>query len=923
MTYKKKLIEVALPLEALNQGSKPETENPFLRGHPRAIHNWWARTPLSVCRSILFAQLVDDPGNTLPPREAEAARRELLDIVAQLATWNGMQDRRVLEKARALVKQATAGKPFSLWDPFAGRGSIPLEGLRLGLDVVASDLNPVAVLINKALLGISLRFGRQAPINPSHTPALAGVDGAGIPEDLRFYGKWVATQAKERIGHLYPHVNIAAAKGGGDGTVIAWIWARTVRSPNPAWDAEVPLVRSWVLAKGKKGQESCWVEPVVDHASRSISYRIREGGEPPDATISRGAHGKCLATGSPIPPQWLQAEGAAGRLGVVLLAMVVVDAAGKRHYVSSTEPLPDLPMPSYVPREHLSDNRRWFSPPLYGMETFASLFTQRQLVALSTLSDIILETRETIKEHALAAGLPAGGGTFEQGGRGAAAYADALTILLACALSRLTDYSSSLASWNPTNENISHLFQRQAIPMVWDFAEANVLESKLSFAAVAGWVADAFSHAVTDVELSAFSAQRDARKWRPDSKASAFLVSTDPPYYDNIGYADISDFFYVWLRNIFKSTLPDLFSTLLTPKQDELIASSARHKGSASEAEQFFRQGLLQAFSRIRETASDEFPVTIYYAFKQSEGKSGDKATSTGWETMLTGLIDAGFQITATWPVRTTKKARSVARGTNALASAIVLACRPQSDAAPMATRNELLAALREELPAAVRVLQTAGVAPVDLAQAAIGPGMAVFSRFSKVVEADGSTMRIAPALGLINEVLEEVLSEEETEFDRDTRWALTWFEQHGMDWGPFGVAENLSKAKNTSVAGVVEAGVVESRLGKVRLLTREELDDGWDPGADKRLTVWEVTQYLVRELNEGEQDAANLLAIVGLGYGERTKQLAYLLHRISERKGWAKEALAYNGLIVAWPELARLAAGSVSEPEQQILPGS
>ena len=399
------------------------------------------------------------------------------------------------------------------------------------------------------------------------------------------------------------------------------------------------------------------------------------------------------------------------------------------------------------------------------------------------------------------------------------------------------------------------------------------------------------------------------------------IISTDPPYYDNIGYADLSDFFYVWLRRASRQTYPDLFSTLLTPKTPELVATPYRFGGDKRAAQRHFETGLQAAFGRMKEAHNDEYPMTVFYAFKQAEAEA-DGVASTGWETMLQGLLAAGFGITGTWPMRTERGARSVAIGSAALASSVVLVCRPRPDDAVLATRKEFTAALRAELPDALRHLQQGAIAPVDLAQASIGPGMAVFSHYSKVIEADGEPMRVRTALALINEALDELLAEQEADFDPDTRWCVAWFEQYGMGAGPFGVAETLSKAKNTSISGLVDAGVLRSAAGKVRLIERDDLAEAWDPSSDTRLTVWEVTQHLIRRLEQGgEQSAADLLRQVG-GLAEPARELAYRLFQICDRKKWAGEALGYNALAAAWLEITRLASADAGGPVSPVQEG-
>jgi putative DNA methylase len=537
--------------------------------------------------------------------------------------------------------------------------------------------------------------------------------------------------------------------------------------------------------------------------------------------------------------------------------------------------------------QRLPENARWFSPPLYGLTHYTDLFTNRHLLALTTIRDTIVSVCRAVEKEC-----------------GDAKYAEALATYLACALSRLTDYCCGLATWNPTNENVSHLFQRQAIPMIWDCAEVNPFQGRLSFEVAADWVASSLQNVAAKAQ-PARVAQLDATDPRM-AFDSPPVISTDPPYYDNIGYADLSDFFYVWLRSVLVEYQPSTFATLLTPKTAELIASPYKHDGSSERAEDHFRKGFASVFDKLRVYGNREVPATVYYAFKQedSEVDDADERISTGWETMLEGLVEAGFQITATWPVRTTKKARSVARRTNAHASAIVLAIRQRPDDAPVATRRGFLSALRSEMRVALSQLTSANIAPVDLAQAAIGPGMSVFSRFSRVVEADDRPIMVKDALGIINQVVDEIQTEEESEFDPDTRWALTWFEQRQFDEGPYGEAEVLATAKALSVQHLAEAGILHSRAGKVRLLRREELSENWDPSAIGRLTIWEVTQHLIRSLDQkGEQETANLKAKIG-GMAEIARDLAYRLYTLCERKGWAEEAGYYNSLVVAWPSM-------------------
>jgi putative DNA methylase len=728
---------------------------------------------------------------------------------------------------------------------------------------------------------------------------------------VRYYGKWMRDEAERRIGHLYP-------KGPNGETVIAWLWARTVRCPNPACGARMPLVRSFDLSK-KKGKKA-WVEPVVDRAESTVSFKVIIGeGLSQEGTVNRrGA--TCIVCGTAVPFKHVRAEGKSGRMSQQLMAVVVAVRHG-RDYLAPTEEhvaTAEKAEPSWRPEAELPHNPRDFKTPNYGLTTFADLFTPRQLIALTTFSDLVGEAWERAHEDAVAARLPDDSVSLNDGGKGAQAYADAVATYLGMALSRLSDICNAFCPWEPVKTQVRNLFGRQAIAMSWNFAEPNV------FAESAGDYGVSLRSLVRALENTPALAVGRAKQVDAASQVDGVpkpVISTDPPYYDNIGYADLSDFFYVWLRRSLGKVHPGIFSTMLVPKSQELVATPYRFGGSKQRAQEFFEEGLGSAFARMRERANSDYPITVYYAFKQAESEGNGSETtsvaSTGWETMLEGLLATGFQITGTWPMRTELTA-ALKAGFNNLASSIVLVCRPRPADAPPATRQEFVRALRRELPDALSVMMAENVAPVDLAQATIGPGMAIYSRYSNVVEADGSPMRVRTALQIINQALDEHLSETEGDMDSHTRFAITWFEQHGMGTGPYPDAEGIAKARNVSVRGVQEAGILEARAGKVSLLPREKLTEEWDPATDGRLTDWEIVQHLIRALEtEGEMGAARLLARIG-ERGEGARDLAYRLYGICERKKWAEEALAYNGLVVSWPEITRLAAENPSGTEAQ-----
>jgi putative DNA methylase len=894
---KKKLIEVALPLEAINK--EAAREKSIRHGHPSTLHLWWARRPLAACRAMLFASLVDDPSSLQEefPTEADQdrERQRLFRLVEELVKWENSDNKTLLEAAHREILKSTGGNPPPVYDPFCGGGSIPLEAQRLGLESRGSDLNPVAVLITKALVEIPPKFAGKPPIHPMPQGRMTGTgmwQGAnGLAEDLRYYGAWMHDRAFELIGKNYPKAKLPKDLGGGEATVIAWLWTRTVRCPNPACNARMPLVRSFDLST-KPGKKT-WVEPIVDPSARTVTFVVKSGMEAsPRGTRERG-RSRCLFCGTPVKDPQLKEQVKNFGLTEIPLA-TVAEGVGGRTYLAPSQ-IEELSSDvSLAPSldQLMADNPRWFSPPAYGLTKFADLFTKRQLLALTTFTNLISQARTTAVQD---------GADPE--------YADAIATYLAFVVDRCADFWSTLAVWSPQpkNEIVGHTFGRQALPMTWDFGEVNPFsESGGSFGLNLSFVVKAvltLGHTTAPGHI----VQLDARSM--SGEPGTMLISTDPPYYDNIGYADLSDFFYVWLRNSLQVIYPDIFSTLLVPKAQELIASPHRFGGSREKAQGFFEQGLGDVFLKMKNLQRSDLPLTIFYAFKQTETDEGDvdessSVTSTGWETMLEGLIRADFQITGTWPVRS-ERPTGMKSSVNALASSIVLACRPRSESSGVTTRKDFLSALKSELPLALRNLQQGNIAPVDLAQAAIGPGMSVFSRFKKVLESDGSAMRVRTALGLINQTLDEVLSEQEGEFDPDTRWALAWFEQHAFDEGLYGDAEVLATAKALSVSSLDETKILSSRAGKVRLLRRDELPADWNPTTEHRLTVWAVTQHLIRSLDKNGETAASTLAGKVGGLAEAARDLAYRLYVLSERKGWAEEAGYYNSLVVSWPAIA------------------
>lgn len=918
MAVKKKLIEVALPLEAINAESAREKS--IRHGHPSTLHLWWARRPLATARAVIWSSLVDDPSShpeQFPTEEAQQRERErLFGILTRLVKWENSNDEAILAEAKAEIMKSTDNNPPALLDPFAGGGAIPLEAQRLGLEAHAHDLNPVAVMINKAMIEIPPKFANMRPVNPesrhqfgsSATPKGA----AGLAEDVRYYGEWMKQEAYKRIGHLYPKAKLS---DGSEATVIAWIWARTVKCPNPACGCEMPLASSYVLSK-KKGK-CAWIEPRV--FGNKVDFTVHQGeklGKVVEPKKGRGATFVCPACGETTLDAYVKEEGKAGRIGAQLMAIVAEGKHGREYLSPTSEHIhaAEVEKPEDYPDGAMPTNPRWFSPPAFGMTDYSHLFTNRQLTALTTFSALVGEAQKKAEADAVAAGMFNDHIGLAEGGTGARAYGEAVGVYLAFAVDKLANICSSIVSWMNDRGAFRETFARQAIPMVWDYAESN------PFSAAGGSITTILER-ITDTIIdlprtvsSGFVRQFDAQS---DAQLRDIMICTDPPYYDNIGYADLSDFFYVWMRQALKETYPKVFRTMLVPKAEELVATPFRFDGSIEKARDFFEDGMFYTCCRLYQYAREDVPVTIYYAFKQSETDTDDSTASTGWETMLSAIIRSGFAITGTWPMRTESAGRSVAQGTNALASSIVLVCHKRALDARSVTRREFINALHREMRPALTKLQSANIAPVDLAQSAIGPGIGVYSRYRSVLEADGKPMSVRAALQIINQELDSFYNEQEGELDRESRFCVELFSQYAFNNIKFGDADILARAKNTSVQALADRGVMMAAKGQVRLLTREEIPEKVNTSEE---CTWLLTQQLARAMEKGGvKECAQIVMNIFGSNGENAKALAYRLYTICERKNWAQEGYAYNNLVVAWPDIQSMAAQMQAEKPVQL----
>ena len=899
--YKKKLIEVALPLDDINAACSREKS--IRHGHPSTLHLWWARRPLAAARAVIWASLVDDPSahpEEFPTEDAQNKERErLFSILKELVIWENSNNEDVLNKAKAEILKSTNNDPPALLDPFMGGGAIPLEAQRLGLKAYGADLNPVAVIINKAMYEIPPKFYNQSPVNPDACNSINNQypGTLGLAADVEYYGNMLKDMMFKKLGYLYPKVLSKDGYGRDkEFTVIAWLWARTVKCPNPACGCEMPLVSSFTIASKKK----VTVIPHVNYETKKITYSVEYGSSEKKnvSKMGRGANFQCLYCGEAVESEYIRKKGVEKEIGQVLLAIVVEDKNGKI-YLSPTEEQQkiatcSLPFDIAGPEGEIGHDLRDLRPPLYGYKTFSSLITQRQLYFFTSLEEMLPELKKIIERDALRK-LNKDETGLNDKGNGATAYAESIIVYLSLLVDKLTDYNSSFCSWHSSKELIRNVFGRQCIPLVWDFAEANPFSnSSGSFSNMLAWIVEAIRN--FPIGKSGEAVQWDATK---DNGLRNIMVSTDPPYYDNIGYANLSDFFYVWMKEALKNIYPEYFKTILTPKHDELVASQYRFKGGAEEAKIFFENGMLETCKNLFKYTRDDIPVTIYYAFKQSDVDESGSA-STGWETMLSAIINAGFSITGTWPMRTEMENRNIASGANALASSIVIVCRKGRELKPSTTLRDFIDELKLEMVPALKKLQASNIAPVDLAQSAIGPGIAVYSKYASVIQADGSALSVRDALKLINRELDSHLNEINSGIDTASSLCLTMYMQKGFNQWKYGEIETLATAKNISVESLDKLGVVKSGKGVVELKTREELP-AISSGIDHPVS-WLNTQQCVKAYEEkGDAGISNAFAQLKDNEISDVKSLCYQLYSIADKKGWTSEAYAYNSVISCW----------------------
>lgn len=913
----KKLIEVALPLDKIN--SESAREKSIRHGHPSTLHLWWARRPLAAARAVIWSSLVDDPSShpeLFPTEEAQnAERKRLFKILEDLVIWENSNNEEVLKAAKNEILRSTNGNPPAFLDPFAGGGAIPLEAQRLGLEAHAHDLNPVAVMINKAMIEIPPKFSNQPPINPNDRISRVKDtwNGAqGLAADVQYYAEKLKELAYSKVGKYYPTMDLPIEHGGGKGVVAAWLWARTIRCDNPLCGKRAPLIKSTIISK----KSHIGIKVTADSEGKNQYHVVDESLINSSGTVNRkGA--VCIHCGTPISFSKIREESKKNGLIPELMA-IVVEGTNKKMYLS---PNHQQESAAHISGSRLEDNLDlayypgYINPVAYGITKITDLFSDRQLLLLNTLSTEIEVIKNQIYQDAINSYQINNYNSSNDCEKSAVAYSDAIKVYLSFIIDKLADRGSNLCGWDASRDGMRNTFGLTGMPMAWDYAEVNPFSNSSGcFDNMVAWVRKWLQNSPR-VSKQAYARQIDAQS---KTNMNGVMISTDPPYYSNVPYADFSDFFYIWMRKNLRNTYPELFSTLQTPKSEELVADPYRF-GNKKNAAKHFESGMLEACKAMNSATDDNIPVTIYYAFKQRDDSGGQSSqeTFTGWEKMLSAIIEAGFSITGTWPIRTELANRARSIGANALASSVVLVCRKRVEEAPQTTRRNMINTLRKELRPALKKLQESNIAPVDLAQSAIGPGMAVYSRYRRVLEADGSPMSVRSALQVINEEIDLYFNEQVGEMDSMSRFCIDLYTQSAFNDIRFGDADILARAKGTSVAAIAAHNVAYAKAGIVHLLERAELPETIDKDES---CIWLLTQQLTQAMATGGVEACAKAVFTLFGSNaERAKDLAYRLYTIAEQKKWASEAYAYNALVVAWPDIQTRAAMMERETPEQI----
>lgn len=941
----RKLIEVALPLQAVNAAGRAEKAVPK-KGHPATMHLWWSRKPLGVARAVLFASLVDDPSarpDLYPNEAAQTEERDrLLALIGDLCRWERSGDPTLLAEAQRCIEASAGGDLPRIIDPFCGGGAISTEAIRLGLDTLAIDLNPVAALVSSASLSLAQRFAGR----PAVAPGASSAGTTGIAAAVAYYGESVEDECRRRLAGAFP-APCSQVSPNRRSPVISYLWVRTITCANPACRRTTPLLSTWWLSR--KPTNPWHVRPTMEADRFGFSA---ERGQPPagltDLKVGRGANFRCLHCSTVNDAATVRRCGRETGFGLRLVAVqgladpsrpragrawFSAEEAGERAGLAGAPAGFPAAVEAALQRDLPADCG---NVTAFGLRTFGDVLSPRQRLTMATFAEVIGELAPVVYQDALAAGIADDGMGVEQGGCGARAYAEAVVTYLGLALSRMANRTTTMTTHNRANGSVEQSFIRPAYGFCGEFAEANPFSGSTgSWAGGLGYVVRAMAalpapsaplpgstarHCPSrpgdpppeTVRVGTAEVRRGSMLSALDGAAG--VVCTDPPYYDMFDFAALSNLFLVWLRATLGGVWPETISSLPAPAAEQIVASPARSGGDRTAAHERFVKLLRLAFERMRAVHDSNYPLTVYFGYQQT-GTRSKVATGgspgTAWEALLDGLLAARFRITATWPLRT-ERPEGVKKGTKSLASSVLLVCRPvaESDSIrPATTAAELRLALRAELPGAVRMMQQANIAPVDLVQAAIGPGMAVYTRFERVLTEDGSPVGVREALAMIDEVLDEALDGNEARFDAATRWALSWFDEHGFAEGSFSRAEQLSEAFNTSVAGLTAAGIIVAAGDRVRLRHRRESGTAQIPSQVGIPTVWGAAQRLLRDLDGGgESAAAALLGRLDAGTAAAVRDLTYQLFRICTRRNRNAEAAACNGLVSAWPELIRLA---------------